>query len=450
MTPESTESFAVSVARVLDLDVPRSWQEVVAVVMEAGEVARQGGSKLAAEGCLISTIGDLRLESVAGARLLGPEVAVPSMLADLLEGQTAPEALRTLVKSSQDSAQGIDALLAGLAYFERPQRRADIAALATRAVAAEADARANSELNRLRRTTPGRATKEDAAPASSSRLQLGKRAIGTLVAAVAWFLVGVAVTGWFLSRPGQPASAPPESAAQDSAAQDSTAQGSAAPNSTVQGSPPAEGSAAAEAPAPSGVGGILAAASDVLNTAATAGLRVIGLAAPADDSAKPPAPPPSAAARPSSGRTKAGSASATTPAAVPAVPTIATPVPMAPTPVELVPVAAEPVGATSPPPPKPMFFSDGDGDVEPPVLVYPQLPEPPSSSVAPGQAYFEILVNEGGTVERVRLMAAQARFQDRMLVSAAKAWRFKPATKGGESVRYLLKVPTTQSSPESR
>jgi periplasmic protein TonB len=445
MTPESTESFAIPVARVIELDVPRSWQEVVAVVMEAGEVARQGGSKLSAEGCLISTIGDLRLESVAGARLLGPEIAVPSMLADLLEGQTAPEALRTLVNSSQDSAQGIDALLAGLAYFERPQRRADIAALATRAVAAEADARANSELNRLRRTTPGRATTTEAAPASSARLQLGKRAIGTLVAAVAWFLVGVAVTGWLLSRPGQPESAPPESAAQDSTAQDS-----AAPNSAVQGSPPVDGSAAAEPPAPSGVGGILAAASDALNTAATAGLRAIGLAAPADDSAKPPGPPPSAAARPSSGRTKAGSASATTPAAVPAVPTIATPVPVAPTPVELVPVAAEPVGATLPPPPKPVFFSDVDGDVEPPVLVYPQLPEPPSSSVAPGQAYFEILVNEGGTVERVRLMAAQARFQDRMLVSAAKAWRFKPATKGGESVRYLLKVPTTQSSPESR
>jgi TonB family protein len=84
------------------------------------------------------------------------------------------------------------------------------------------------------------------------------------------------------------------------------------------------------------------------------------------------------------------------------------------------------------------------------VLVYPQLPQPPVSSFAPGQAYFEILVNEGGTVERVRLMAAQARLQDRMLVSAAKAWRFKPATKDGESVRYLLKVPTTQSSPASR
>jgi periplasmic protein TonB len=431
MTPEPTESTAISVARVIELDVPRSWQEAVAVIMEAGEVARQAGSKLSAEGCLISTIGDLHLESVPGARLLAPEVALPSVLAELLEGQAAPEELRTLVISSQDSSQGIDAVLTGLAYFERPQRRADIAALATRALAAEADARADSELNRLRRTTPSRASTTSAAPESSpsTRMRLGKRVIGTLVAAVAWFLVGVAITGWFLSRPAQPAPDPVDS--------------------TAQGSTAAEGAAPAEAPPPNGVGGLMSAASEALNSAATAGLRAIGLAAPADDSAKPPGPPPSAA-RPSSGRTRAGSASATTPAAVPAAPTVAAPVPMAPTPVELVPVAAEPVEATSAPSPKPAFFSGSDADVEPPVLVYPQLPEPPSASFAPGQAYFEILVNEGGTVERVRLMAAQARFQDRMLVSAAKAWRFKPATKDGESVRYLLRVPTTQSSPESR
>jgi hypothetical protein len=429
MTPDPTNSTAISVARVIELDVPRSWQEAVAVIMEAGDVARQAGSKLSAEGCVISTIGDLHLESVPGARLLAPEVALPSVLAELLEGQAAPEALRTLVTSSQDSPQGIDAVMTGLAYFERPQRRADIAALATRAVAAEADARADSELNRLRRTTPGRASTTAAAPESSTRMRLGKRAIGTLVAAGAWFLVGVAVTGWYLSRPAQPAPDPVDSVA--------------------RGSTAAEGAAPAEAPPPSGVGGLMSAASEALNSAATAGLRAIGLAAPADDSAKPPGPPPSAA-RPASGRTRAGSASATPPAAVPAVPTVPAPVPMAPTPAELVPVAAEPAGAMSAPSPKPAFFSGSDADVEPPVLVYPQLPEPPSSSFAPGQAYFEILVNEGGTVERVRLMAAQARFQDRMLVSAAKAWRFKPATKDGESVRYLLRVPTTQSSPESR
>jgi hypothetical protein len=428
MTPEPTESTAIAVQRVIDLGVPRSWQEAVAVVMEAGELARQADSRLSAEGCLISANGVLELASVPGARLLTPDVALPSVLADLLEGQTAPEALRTLATSSQDNPNGIDALLTGLAYFERPQRRADIAALATRALAVEADARADSELTRLRRTTAGRAGTTETAPDVNSRLRLGKRAIGTLVAAVAWFLVGVAVTGWYLNRPVAPAS---------------DAAGAAAPSSTA-----AEGAAPAEAPPPSGVGGLMSAASEALNSAATAGLRAIGLAA-ADDSAKPPAPPPSAARQPSA-RTKGGAASTAAPAAVPAVPTVAAPVPIAPTPVELVPVAAEPADATSAPLPKPVFFSESDADVEPPVLVYPQLPQPPVSSFAPGQAYFEILVNEGGTVERVRLMAAQARLQDRMLVSAAKAWRFKPATKDGESVRYLLKVPTTQSSPASR
>ena len=131
------------------------------------------------------------------------------------------------------------------------------------------------------------------------------------------------------------------------------------------------------------------------------------------------------------------------PGAEPVAPPAVAPAPTAPTPVDLVPVAAEPADATSPPPPRPVFFSGDDSDVEPPVLVYPQLPRPEDATVSPGQSHFEILVNEVGTVERVRLMAPQARFQDRMMVSAAKAWRFKPATRDGEAVRYLLRIPTT-------
>jgi hypothetical protein len=31
-----------------------------------------------------------------------------------------------------------------------------------------------------------------------------------------------------------------------------------------------------------------------------------------------------------------------------------------------------------------------------------------------------------------------------MMVSAAKAWRFRPATKDGRPVRYTLRIPITQ------
>jgi outer membrane biosynthesis protein TonB len=91
-----------------------------------------------------------------------------------------------------------------------------------------------------------------------------------------------------------------------------------------------------------------------------------------------------------------------------------------------------------------VLYSETDDGVLPPVLVYPQLPIDASpAGIKPGGPYFELLVNEDGTVARVRLMASQARLQDRMMVSAAKAWRFKPATKDGRPVRYLLRTPTT-------
>lgn len=417
------DASVITLARLLELEVPRSWQEAVAVTIEAGEAAMRGGSTVSAEGCLISTLGTVQLERVPGARLLAPDVALSSLLAELLEGQTAPPELKTLAASSQDNPVGIEALLKSLAYFERPQRQADVAALATRALALEADARADSELNRLRRTAPrGATTAKTEAPARSK--PNAKRALGTLVAAVAWFLVGVVVTGWYLNR--TPAAPPPSA--------------DVAPATAT----PAEGTAEPAAPPPSDAGGLVAAASNAINAAATAGLRAIGLAA-ADDSAKPPTPPP--AARPAPPRKR--EPAATMPAPGPVAPPAVAPAPMAPTPVDLVPVAAEPEDAIAPPSPKPVFFSDGDSEVEPPVLVYPQLPKPPNSSVGAGESHFEILVNELGTVERVRLMARQARFQDRMMVSAAKAWRFKPATRDGQSVRYLLRIPTTQS-PQAR
>ena len=44
----------------------------------------------------------------------------------------------------------------------------------------------------------------------------------------------------------------------------------------------------------------------------------------------------------------------------------------------------------------------------------------------------------------VRLRAAEARLEDRMMVSAVKAWRFKPAVKDGQPVRYRVRIPISK------
>lgn len=86
------------------------------------------------------------------------------------------------------------------------------------------------------------------------------------------------------------------------------------------------------------------------------------------------------------------------------------------------------------------IYSDRDADVEPPVLLHPQIP---ANLMLAGESrlnIMELLVSETGLVEQVRLIAGPSRLPDVMLLSGAKAWRFKPASRDGETVRYRALV----------
>jgi protein TonB len=89
-------------------------------------------------------------------------------------------------------------------------------------------------------------------------------------------------------------------------------------------------------------------------------------------------------------------------------------------------------------------YGPRDVDVKPAELVYKQFPSEYIETVPnaqPGQ--LDILVLEDGTVGEVRLRPDSNRLQDRMLVAAAKAWRFRPASRAGRPVKYRLLVPIT-------
>ena len=51
------------------------------------------------------------------------------------------------------------------------------------------------------------------------------------------------------------------------------------------------------------------------------------------------------------------------------------------------------------------------------------------------RAMFDLRPTDG-SVERVQLVGDPSRMPDMMLLSGAKTWRFAPATKDGEAVRY--------------
>jgi hypothetical protein len=90
------------------------------------------------------------------------------------------------------------------------------------------------------------------------------------------------------------------------------------------------------------------------------------------------------------------------------------------------------------------LYSLGDSGVHPPVLVRPALPTEPPPDVRPEDVgVFDIVVNERGDVEQVRLLSPANRYRERMLVAAAKAWKFRPASKDGTAVRFRTRVRIT-------
>jgi hypothetical protein len=91
-------------------------------------------------------------------------------------------------------------------------------------------------------------------------------------------------------------------------------------------------------------------------------------------------------------------------------------------------------------------YTDADREVEPPIMVYPQVR--PGTLAGPESDFntMEIVVSERGMVEQVRLLTTPKRMTDMMLLSGAKTWRFEPASVAGAPVRYRMAItwPTTR------
>jgi hypothetical protein len=92
------------------------------------------------------------------------------------------------------------------------------------------------------------------------------------------------------------------------------------------------------------------------------------------------------------------------------------------------------------------LFSWMTPGVEPPVLRYASVASTAQQSpeaVIDGP-YFEVLVDAEGNVETVRIRGRIERgetfYRHRMMLAAAKLWRFTPARFNGRPVRYVTRV----------
>jgi TonB family protein len=83
------------------------------------------------------------------------------------------------------------------------------------------------------------------------------------------------------------------------------------------------------------------------------------------------------------------------------------------------------------------IYTVADPDVAPPVMRSSDLPQWRPSD-GPASDAVEVTVSRDGGVEHIRLVSQPRRMIDMMALSAAKLWKFEPATKDGAPVRYRL------------
>jgi hypothetical protein len=98
-----------------------------------------------------------------------------------------------------------------------------------------------------------------------------------------------------------------------------------------------------------------------------------------------------------------------------------------------------------------IIYTEADADVIPPRPLSRQMPVTGPIGVPPNRVgWLEMVIGRDGTVAFVKLHTPLNRHHERMIVSPAKAWRYRPAMKNGRRVMYriLVKVNLPESGTE--
>lgn len=84
----------------------------------------------------------------------------------------------------------------------------------------------------------------------------------------------------------------------------------------------------------------------------------------------------------------------------------------------------------------PAIFSADDGGVVAPVPLKQVLPAFQMQTNGPTQGVLEIVVDERGLVQSAQMRSSINSRYDRLVLDAARTWRYQPATRQGVPVRY--------------
>ena len=412
-------SERITLEMVLTQGTSVSWQEAVAIVEGtcAALVSADGNELPAPEPAEVVLIADGRIEVLSAGLGLARGGSIQRLaraLHGLTAGQAIPAPLRLFISKwiAADGTHSIAQFSRELAYFARPDGAELIRQVYQRHLATPV-------------VTPPAAfqKKVDVAPPQAEKREqrrAARRRRGPLVAAAVAFLLAAVVSIAFY-RP---------------------AQGGEAGSSDLLATLMARASEFARSL------GEVRTQIGHLSTQLTAHLATGD--APAAAPSKPAGAPP-ASNRPRPTGRSSGAGAAPRVAAISVLPTISdapagvvveTPAP-SDSPLELAGATAgaseavAPVAVARDPD---AVYSTDDAGVDPPKMVYPQLPPPALVLGSSSVNVMEIVIGQNGLVEKVKLVSPPRRMTDMMLLSGAKLWKFAPASLDGLPVRYRLAV----------
>jgi TonB family protein len=100
-------------------------------------------------------------------------------------------------------------------------------------------------------------------------------------------------------------------------------------------------------------------------------------------------------------------------------------------------VAAPPVAPAAPSIPQPpRIYNAGESNVMPPVALNQVLPAFPGQVLIPRSGKIEVVIDESGSVESAAMTSSVTASYDNLALSAARSWRFRPATLDGAPVKF--------------
>ena len=411
---------SVTLAFLLERRVALDWQEAVAIVLEVAEVFERSGKSAVPRHQSVALTPSGTVEFLSGRTQSGDPVSALALMLNTLLPKDRPTQLRLLVSTAGPGAAAYKSMgdfIEALKYFERPGRRNLLATVYQRA-----------QETPVPTTSP-----EDESSTNKPRKKQRSRRRPVLVPlAVTGLVVAVVAGVVVVMEQRQPGSVSGPAASLQVLTSDAW-------EATLASTAVFRESAAAD----------LSTVVEYMRDAATEGF---GDGADVDEDGNSPdeeVEPSSRALRPSDAVSSAPvREDASTPGdtesdvrqlTVRAEHTIAFGEGAGEG------VFADAVDGEATMPPDPLLasalFDSSDVNVTPPVtlrLRVPTLADPASSETV---GVVEAIVSATGEVEKVKLLSPPESIHQSMILSAIKTWRFRPATKDGQPVRYRQLIP---------